>query len=100
MKGITMAMNDLNVLDLAQVPCKSDYLWERKETGETILGFKDGCILNKKASKVWDLIDEKNSIQDIIGICSNDGMSQEEVIRVILHLKKTGSVSYLAGLWE
>ena len=86
--------------DLTKIPCKTTYLWDSKETGEIVLGTNSKCILNKSASYVWNLIDEKNSIQDIIDSCQEVSINQEKVTSIILELEKMGYVSYVTGLWE
>lgn len=96
-----MLSEDFNQkVDLTKIPCKTTYFWDRKETGETILGSGGECVLNKTASKIWDLIDEKNSLHDIIQACGKRGITKKNVLEVIQQLEKTGNVSYLTSVWE
>ncbi|MBD3287396.1 PqqD family peptide modification chaperone [candidate division KSB1 bacterium] len=88
------------MIELSKVPCKTTYLWDSKETGEIILGTNSQCILNKSASYIWNLIDEKNSIQDIVDNCAQKKIEKEKVIATIHDLEKMGYVSYVTSLWE
>lgn len=95
-----MPTTQTNNDDLTKIPCKATYFWDRKKSGETILGAGGESVLNRAASKIWDLINEKNSIQDIVNICSKNGISQENVLQVIHHLEKTGNLAYLGSIWD
>lgn len=93
--------------DLNKIPkSNEDLAWRRIDREVVILQF-DGApdekekilILNETAAMIWELIDGKNEVKDIIGkLLSEYEVSEEDVCKKITNLmnkfEKKGLITY------
>jgi|GEM_PF-5518122 len=94
-------MNNKKKIETDKIICKCTYFWDRKPTGETIIGSGEKVIiLNKLASVIWDNIDEKNTVSDIITISKSYDIDEENVISIMNQLYAADYVSYVSSIWQ
>ena len=90
-----------------RVPRKETFIW-RKRPGDIIeVEGKTMHFLNPMGSRIWELINERNTVKDIIRLLveasSLSGETEEGVRQRVKHyldeLEKKGLISYDTGVW-
>jgi hypothetical protein len=98
----------MNERDEGRIPRKETFIW-RKRPGDIIeVEGKTTHYLNPMGSRIWELINERNTVADIIRFLveaeSSLGEPEEGVRRRVKHylddLENKGLISYDTGVWS
>ena len=98
----------MNEKEELRVPRKETFIW-RKRPGDIIeVEGKTTHFLNPMGSRIWELINERHTVADIIRLIveanNSPEKTEEGVRRQVKHylddLVKKGLISYDTGVWD
>ncbi len=95
-------------MDREKIPRKETFIWRKLPGGAIEV---EGCathFLNPMGAQIWELIDERNRVADILEIFleknRSSGLNEEELTQwlreFLSELEGNGLISYDTEVWE
>jgi hypothetical protein len=93
--------------DERRIPRKETFIWRKMPDGIIEIEGTASCYLNPIGAKIWELINERNTVADIIKIMQKSGNSSGKsetemslwINDYLDDLEKKGLISYDTGIW-